>query len=80
MATHRTKNTLYMVEDWPMPDAHTLLLFAAAALALLIVPGPSVIYIVTRSASQGRRAGIASMLEENVPFPPRFDKQKTLGF
>jgi threonine/homoserine/homoserine lactone efflux protein len=51
-----------MVEDWPMPDVHTLLLFAAAALALLVVPGPSVIYIVTRSVSQGRRAGIASML------------------
>ena len=45
-----------------MPDVHTLLLFAAAALALLIVPGPSVIYIVTRSVSQGRRAGIASTL------------------
>jgi threonine/homoserine/homoserine lactone efflux protein len=51
-----------MVENWSMPDAHTLLLFAAGALVLLIVPGPSVIYIVTRSVSHGRRAGIASML------------------
>ena len=45
-----------------MPEPATLGLFAAAALALLIVPGPSVIYIVTRSASQGRRAGLVSVL------------------
>ena len=45
-----------------MPTASTLGLFAAAALALLIVPGPSVLYIVTRSASQGRRAGLVSVL------------------
>jgi threonine/homoserine/homoserine lactone efflux protein len=45
-----------------MPDLQTLLLFAAASLALLVVPGPAVIYIVTRSVTQGRRAGIVSML------------------
>jgi threonine/homoserine/homoserine lactone efflux protein len=43
-----------------MPDS--LLVFALAALALLAVPGPSVLYIVARSASQGRRAGFVSML------------------
>jgi threonine/homoserine/homoserine lactone efflux protein len=45
-----------------MPDASTFLLFAAASLAFLAIPGPSVFYIVTRSLSQGRRAGVASML------------------
>jgi threonine/homoserine/homoserine lactone efflux protein len=45
-----------------MPDTQTLLLFAAASLALIAVPGPSVIYIVTRSVSQGRRAGLVSVL------------------
>src|SRR5262245_7542342 len=45
-----------------MPPPSTLGLFAAAALALLVVPGPSVLYIVTRSASQGRRAGLVSVL------------------
>jgi threonine/homoserine/homoserine lactone efflux protein len=45
-----------------MPDPHTLLLFTAASFALLVVPGPAVIYVVTRSVSQGRRAGIVSML------------------
>lgn len=45
-----------------MPDASTLLLFAGASLALLAVPGPAVIYVVTRSLDQGRTAGIVSVL------------------
>jgi threonine/homoserine/homoserine lactone efflux protein len=45
-----------------MPDAATFLLFALACLAFLAIPGPSVFYIVTRSLSQGRRAGVTSML------------------
>ncbi len=45
-----------------MPAPNTLLLFAAAALALLVVPGPAVVYVVTRSASQGRTAGLVSVL------------------
>jgi threonine/homoserine/homoserine lactone efflux protein len=45
-----------------MPSLTSLLLFAAASIALLIVPGPSVLYIVTRSVSQGRRAGLISVL------------------
>jgi threonine/homoserine/homoserine lactone efflux protein len=49
-----------------MPEASTFLLFAAASLAFLAIPGPSVFYIVTRSLAQGRRAGIASMLGVQV--------------
>ena len=45
-----------------MADASTLLLFVAAALALLAVPGPAVLYIVAQSVDQGRRAGLVSML------------------
>jgi threonine/homoserine/homoserine lactone efflux protein len=45
-----------------MPDASTLLLFAGASLALLAIPGPAVIYVVTRSIEHGRTAGIVSML------------------
>ena len=37
-------------------------LFAIAALALLVIPGPSVLYVVTRSIEQGRRAGLVSVL------------------
>ena len=32
-----------------MPDGSTLVVFGAASLALLVVPGPAVLYIVTRS-------------------------------
>jgi threonine/homoserine/homoserine lactone efflux protein len=39
-----------------------MLVFAGAALVLLVIPGPAVLYITTRSVSQGRSAGIASVL------------------
>jgi threonine/homoserine/homoserine lactone efflux protein len=45
-----------------IPDPSTLGLFVIAALALLLVPGPSVLYIVTRSIEQGRTAGLASVV------------------
>jgi threonine/homoserine/homoserine lactone efflux protein len=45
-----------------MPTLSTLLLFVAATLALLVFPGPAVLYIVTRSVSQGRAAGLVSVL------------------
>jgi len=32
-----------------MPDLPTLLAFSVAALALIVIPGPSVLYIVARS-------------------------------
>ncbi len=49
-----------------MPTVSTLLVFAAASLALLLVPGPAVLYIVTRSVSQGRGAGLVSVLGVHV--------------
>ena len=45
-----------------MLDGSTLLLFVGASLALLALPGPAVIYVVTRSLDQGRTAGIVSVL------------------
>ena len=45
-----------------MPDLPTLLAFSVAALALIVIPGPSVLYIVARSLHQGRRAGLVSAL------------------
>jgi threonine/homoserine/homoserine lactone efflux protein len=44
-----------------MVDPSRLALFVGAALLLLVVPGPSVLYIVTQSVSYGRRAGLASV-------------------
>jgi threonine/homoserine/homoserine lactone efflux protein len=45
-----------------MPAASTVLLFAVASLALLAIPGPAVFYVVTRSLTQGRTAGLVSVL------------------
>lgn len=44
----------------PSPTAYGL--FVLAALTLLILPGPAVLYIVSRSVDQGRSAGFASVL------------------
>jgi threonine/homoserine/homoserine lactone efflux protein len=43
-----------------LPSAKDLVLFITAALILLLIPGPAVLYIVARSVDQGRRAGLAS--------------------
>jgi threonine/homoserine/homoserine lactone efflux protein len=45
-----------------MPSPEAFAAFAVASLALLVVPGPSVLYIVTRSVHQGRAAGLVSVL------------------
>ena len=45
-----------------IPDPPAVGVFVVAALALLVVPGPAVLYIVARSIHQGRRAGFASVL------------------
>ena len=45
-----------------MPDAATFGLFVAAALALLLVPGPAVFYIVACGVEGGRVAGLVSCL------------------
>jgi threonine/homoserine/homoserine lactone efflux protein len=45
-----------------IPDAAHLGLFVGAALVLLLIPGPAVLYIVARSAEQGRLAGFVSDL------------------
>jgi threonine/homoserine/homoserine lactone efflux protein len=38
-----------------------LLLFALAALVLVISPGPNMIYLISRSITQGRKAGLISL-------------------
>jgi threonine/homoserine/homoserine lactone efflux protein len=48
------------------PEASMLGLFVAAAVVLLITPGPAVLYIVTRSVEQGRLAGLVSALGIHV--------------
>jgi threonine/homoserine/homoserine lactone efflux protein len=43
-------------------DPARLALFLTATLALTLTPGPAVLFIVTRSLSQGRRTGFLSVL------------------
>ena len=45
-----------------MFEPSQLYLFLIASFALLITPGPAVLYIVARSVNQGRLAGITSVL------------------
>jgi threonine/homoserine/homoserine lactone efflux protein len=49
-----------------MPEPSTLAVFILAAVALLVTPGPAVLYIVTRSVEQGRWAGLVSALGVHV--------------
>ena len=49
-----------------MPSFETVLLFIGATMALLVVPGPAVVYIVTRSVAQGRAAGLVSVVGIHV--------------
>lgn len=44
-----------------MPDFSTLALFAAACLALTVTPGPDMLLIASRSISQGRASGFATL-------------------
>ena len=45
-----------------LPSHSQLLFFISAALVLLLIPGPAVLYIVGRSIGQGRTAGYVSAL------------------
>ena len=49
-----------------MPAAGTLGVFAGASVAILLIPGPAVFYIVTRAMDHGRRGGLASALGVNL--------------
>lgn len=40
---------------------HELLIFALAALGLVLTPGPNMLYLISRSLGQGRQAGIISL-------------------
>jgi threonine/homoserine/homoserine lactone efflux protein len=39
-----------------------LLIFAAACLLMVLTPGPNMIYLISRSICQGRKAGLVSLL------------------
>jgi hypothetical protein len=45
-----------------MPSTHAFAVFIPAALVLLAIPGPAVLYIITTSVEGGRRNGLSGRL------------------
>ena len=44
-----------------MSDVHNILAFALVSLGMALTPGPNMIYLISRSISQGRTAGLVSL-------------------
>jgi threonine/homoserine/homoserine lactone efflux protein len=44
-----------------MPDLSNLIAFSLIALGMVLTPGPNMIYVISRSLAQGRRAGLISL-------------------
>ncbi|CDY75487.1 Putative threonine efflux protein [Caballeronia glathei] len=44
-----------------MPDIPNLLAFGFVALGMVLTPGPNMVYLISRSICQGRRAGLVSL-------------------
>lgn len=51
-----------------MVPLNDLLLFSAAALLMVLTPGPNMIYLISRSICQGRKAGVISLFGVIVGF------------
>ncbi|EIM27303.1 LysE family translocator [Microvirga lotononidis] len=51
-----------------MPESTSLVAFALVALGMVLTPGPNMIYLVSRSISQGRAAGFISLAGVAVGF------------
>ena len=44
-----------------MSESHNILAFALVSLGMALTPGPNMIYLISRSISQGRAAGLVSL-------------------
>lgn len=51
-----------------MPTPQNLALFALASVLLALTPGPNLLYLVSRTLCQGRRAGIVSLAGTSLGF------------
>ncbi|MEM9515971.1 MAG: LysE family translocator [Actinomycetota bacterium] len=49
-----------------MPSVDSMLAFAVLSLALIVVPGPSVMFVVSRAVSAGRRAAFVTVLGNSL--------------
>jgi threonine/homoserine/homoserine lactone efflux protein len=51
-----------------VPEFHHWLAFALVALGMVLTPGPNMLYLVSRSISQGRKAGLVSLIGVGLGF------------
>jgi threonine/homoserine/homoserine lactone efflux protein len=49
-----------------MPPLHQMVKFAAYALVILLIPGPSVLFIVSRGVALGRKAALATVAGNTI--------------
>ena len=49
-----------------MPPADRLAAFALTAFALIVVPGPSVLFVISRAVALGRRAALATVIGNGI--------------
>src|SRR5258708_9921577 len=57
----RVRNRQILVVNLAMPHLSSLLGFALVALGRALTPGPNMIYLISRSITQGPSAGIVSL-------------------
>src|SRR3979411_2635401 len=57
----RVKSCAFPTNESPMPHLACLLGFALVSLGLVLTPGPNMIYLISRSITQGPAAGIVSL-------------------
>lgn len=51
-----------------MPEFSNLIAFALISLGMVLTPGPNMVYVISRSISQGRKAGLISLAGVGVGF------------
>src|SRR5689334_18278449 len=51
-----------------MPSPENLALFTVASVLLALTPGPNLLYLVSRTLCQGRRAGVVSLAGTSLGF------------
>jgi len=49
-----------------MPSTAELVAFSLTSMILIAIPGPSVLFVISRSLSRGRRAGLATVIGNSV--------------
>jgi threonine/homoserine/homoserine lactone efflux protein len=55
------RGAFIMRQEPTMPDLSNLIAFSLIALGMVLTPGPNMIYVISRSLAQGRRAGLISL-------------------